>query len=485
MSDESVSLSGQSGTIRVLAVNASHATPPLAADDRFVLTTGAQVGSATPLADVDCLVLGGDGGATIAELAATHPSLPVVAVPENGSEAAAVAAFRAGAADYVSPEETATLPDRVVAAVETSPMDHERVLHELHRTANRLTVADSPAEVAAIALEAATDILDHTFTGIWTYDEAADALVPLDATEGSNRLVGTIPRFDRGTGLAWQVFEAGEPRVIDDVHDEPDRLNPDSPIKSEIIVPLGEYGVIMTGTTDRRAFSTTEVELFSVLAAATAAALLRADREAELERQNERLDAFTRVVSHDLRSPLSVILGNVELAKETGDLDQLDVVERAANRMNTRIDELLSLAREGNGGAPTEPVSLAEIVRQAWDVIDTADATLEIETDRTVEAVPDRLAQLFENLFRNAVEHGSTGSRSLTVTVGDLEDGFYVEDTGPGVPESVRDTVFEEGVTTGTGTGLGLAIVRRVASDHGWEVSLGDGPGARFEFRTA
>ena len=72
----------------------------------------------------------------------------------------------------------------------------------------------------------------------------------------------------------------------------------------------------------------------------------------------------------------------------------------------------------------------------------------------------------------------------MTVTVGHLEDGFYVADDGVGVPPDDRAAVFESGYSSGDGTGLGLSIVRQVATEHGWDVSLvgSDAGGARFEF---
>jgi len=111
---------------------------------------------------------------------------------------------------------------------------------------------------------------------------------------------------------------------------------------------------------------------------------------------------------------------------------------------------------------------------------------MEIDTELTVEANPDRLRRLFENLFRNALEHGSPAA---TVTVGTLDDvdadGFYVADDGTGIPADAHDSVFDPGYTTADdGTGFGLSIVRRISDAHGWEVDVtgSDDGGARFEF---
>jgi PAS domain S-box-containing protein len=265
----------------------------------------------------------------------------------------------------------------------------------------------------------------------------------------------------------------------------------------------------------------------------------RREREETLREQNERLDEFASIVSHDLRNPLSVAEGYVDLARETGEVSQLDKAADALSRMDELVADLLSLAREGRSVGETEPVSLADVARKAWESVDTGSATLDVGTDARLEANRTRLCELFENVFRNSVEHGSTSSRAepddsvehgstgsrtgsgdsvehgstssraepddsvehgrespdddLAVRVGtlgdgDATDGFYVEDDGRGLPDGDLDRVFESGFTTDeSGTGLGLAIGERIAEAHGWEIEAraSDAGGARFEFRTA
>jgi len=200
-----------------------------------------------------------------------------------------------------------------------------------------------------------------------------------------------------------------------------------------------------------------------------------------LETQNKRLEEFTGVVSHDLRNPLQVIDGKLELARETGDLDHLSDAGDAVDRMERMLDELLTLAREGQTIAETEPVELSECCRTAWDSVATDGATLLVETDRTVEADAARLQRLLENLFRNSVEHAG---HDVTVTVGDTAEGFYVADDGPGLPPDERDSIFEFGTTfSEDGTGFGLAIVESIAEAHGWSITAGESAdgGARFD----
>ena len=203
----------------------------------------------------------------------------------------------------------------------------------------------------------------------------------------------------------------------------------------------------------------------------------------ELKRQNERLDRFASVVSHDLRNPLQVLRGSLDGARQTGDPEHFERGEQAIDRMETLIDDVLSLARQGQPIDETEPVALAALVEECWTVVETADAELIVDDDLRFVADPDRLRQLLENLVRNAVEHGGD---DVTVRVGALSDGtgFYVEDDGPGIPEAERSEVFESGYSTGDeGTGFGLAIVSEIVDAHGWTIDLTDSAegGARFE----
>ncbi|WP_049983238.1 PAS domain-containing protein [Halorubrum sp. BV1] len=209
------------------------------------------------------------------------------------------------------------------------------------------------------------------------------------------------------------------------------------------------------------------------------------EREAALKRQNERLDSFAGIVSHDLRNPLNVAQGRVDLAAKArdGDDEHLSTAADALDRIETIVDHTLTLAREGESVGDPEAVSLAAVAADSWDTVDTDVAAMEIETDGAVRADPDRLRNLFENLIRNAVEHAGD---NITVRVGDLPDGFYVEDDGPGIPEAIRDDLFEPGESGVDGnTGFGLAIVHEIATAHGWDVSVTDAEtgGARFEIR--
>lgn len=208
----------------------------------------------------------------------------------------------------------------------------------------------------------------------------------------------------------------------------------------------------------------------------------RKQRQQELKRQNERLEEFASVVSHDLRNPLNVAEGRLALAIEDCDSEHLEAIDRALDRMKTLIEDMLSLAKAGEAVRESQSVALSDLLADCWRNVETGSGRLVTDTEGTIEADRTRLRQLLENLFRNAIEHGSD---DVTVTVGDLPNGFYVEDDGPGIPVDAREDVLKPGYsTTQDGTGFGLGIVRDIADAHGWDfdIATGAGGGARFEF---
>jgi hypothetical protein len=215
-------------------------------------------------------------------------------------------------------------------------------------------------------------------------------------------------------------------------------------------------------------------------------------------------DRIASVISHDLRNPLDVAKAHLRAARETGETDHFDQIGRAHDRMEQIIRDVLALARENGSLSITRDVDIEAVASDAWATVDTGGATLTIEDDlpRT-EADPDRLQRLFENLFRNSIEHarptggaeasggerhGSAGPDThLRIRVGGTDGGFFVADNGTGVPAADRTRIFDPGYSRngrGAGTGLGLTIVKQIAEGHDWTVSLTTGSmeGARFEF---
>ncbi|AGN00840.1 PAS/PAC sensor hybrid histidine kinase [Salinarchaeum sp. Harcht-Bsk1] len=389
----------------------------------------------------------------------------------------------------------------------TERKQYERALAALHEAGPRLTASDSVADVCEEAIYAAETILDFDQSMIALerdgvlQAEATSEQLPADATT-------TVPIDD---GIAGRTYRTGESYLTPDLA-ETDAALDHVEFRAGLSVPIGDHGVFQAVAERPDAFDETDLELAELFVGQVDATITRLEHERALERQNERLDEFASIVSHDLRNPLTVANGRLELAAEECDSEHLEHVADAHDRMQGLIDDLLTLAQSGEDVA-VEPVDLAHLVRECWQLIETEDATLDVAVERPIEANRTQLRQLLENLLGNAVEHGSTGPGSqarqdavehgstsprsqahedavehgddgVTITVGDLEDGFYVEDDGPGIDDVDRDRLFEAGYSSADGgTGIGLHIVGSVAERHGWTVELDEEyeDGARFE----
>jgi nitrogen-specific signal transduction histidine kinase len=203
-------------------------------------------------------------------------------------------------------------------------------------------------------------------------------------------------------------------------------------------------------------------------------------REQQLERKNQQLDEFASFVTHDLRNPLTVANLSLEAADSIDD-DSIEKVKDAHQRMEQMIADVREIARIDRASLDPDRVDLAAVASRAWDQVETGDARLSLPENARVKADEQYLLHVFENLFRNSIEHGGTDA---AITVGVLAGGFYVEDDGPGIPESERADVLDYGYSTAEGGGFGLAIVKNVAEVHGWEVTVTESEegGARFEF---
>ena len=371
-------------------------------------------------------------------------------------------------------------------------------LVELHGATRRMLTADTREEVATVAASTVENVLGFALTTMRLYDPETERLLPTAisrATEGTTP--GERPAYERGETIQWESFDDGEFLIFQDITVIDDDVNrTDS--GSMLVAPVGDHGVLTMGTKREGAITETDLELARVFAANVEAAMDRVERETvlrererELERQNERLDRFASVLSHDLRNPLSIASGYAEIARtesESADVaDAVAEVQTAVERMSTLVDQTLTLARDGTRVDETEPVDVPGLTRRLAEATTGQTPTVELDDgdDWTVAGDPNRVERILDNLLRNANEHGGP---DVTVWLGRLDDepGFYVADDGPGIPPDRREAVFEYGTSFDDSTGLGLAIVAELTRAHGWTVTVEESRagGARFVFHT-
>jgi len=383
-----------------------------------------------------------DGLELLSTVREEDPSLPFILLTGRGDEETASKAIQAGVADYllklevVEDKQYGRLANRIESVVE---QDRTRKKFES-------LVANSPDAIAHITAKGVLLSVNPSMADrLGTTPEAlaGERLTDVMDTETARRRVAAA----RGAIDDGETVETA------------DSLN--GRHYQNQFVPVESY----------RERSTVQLVSRDITA--------RVEREQELERQNARLEEFASVVSHDLRNPLNVASSALELLDIEADNEMVSKIDRSLDRMSDIIEDVLTLAREGRAVHEPEWVAIDSLAEAAWDDVKTDGASLSVTVTGEIEADPARGRDLFANLFRNAVEHNEEPVR---VTVGALDDGFYVADDGTGIDEGAA--VFEMGHSMADdGTGLGLAIVAQIADAHGWGLDLieSESGGARFE----
>jgi signal transduction histidine kinase len=395
------------------------------------------------------------------------------------------------------------------------------------------------AERAAHSRQERLQIVSDTALAHAELDDLLDVLLPLIRKllaadtcslflldEDSNELVVRAAVGDKigdaidrvrtpvGEGVVGRVAAEGKPIVIADVEHTTD-LIPfvyEIGIKSVCYVPLlmpsKVVGVLHVGTFSPRAFTDDDVELLRMAADRAAMAIVHARLfEAErktgetLARTNEELreldqmkDLFVSGVSHELRSPLTSMLGYLEILRggEAGELSDeqqhfLEIVDRNCHRLNDLIDDILFLSRLDSGRfrIERESVDLGRLVADRVESIRPAAEKKQVElhfdwasASSQLSADPSRLTQVIDNLLSNGVKFTPEGGE-VFVSVG-TSDGtaqLEVRDTGVGIPEDEAERLFERFFRASTaqniqGTGLGLSITKEIVEAHDGTISV-------------
>lgn len=410
--------------------------------------------------EIDCIVSdfdmpGPNGIEFLKNVRNSEPDLPFILFTGKGSEEVASEAISAGVTDYMQKEtgtdQYAVLANRIVNSV--SHYHTQRVAEQAQQRFQ--TLIEYSTDVISIVDEA----------GQWQF-----------LTPSSKRILGYSP--------AELIGDIGFDYVHpDDTQNALEKFNqaienPDTIPSIEFRFEHPEKGWIWV---NNRARNMIEDPLINGFIVHTRNITQRKEQSQQLQRENERLDEFARTIAHDLRNPLNIIQARLELAREDYSSEHHTHIESAIQRMDELIDRTLHLAQSGNSIGKKEPIELGRISEQAWGNVDTKNATVRVADTLEFTADEERTIVFLENIFRNAIQHGGD---DVTVSVGTLPNGFFVEDDGTGIPDSIVGSVFESGISTGEdGIGLGLTICNRIAEAHSWEVRYTESKagGARIE----
>lgn len=374
----------------------------------------------------------------------------------------------------------------------TKRKDYEDNLAILTESLPELFLSDTQTEIIDQGRDIATQLIANAEFE-WYLRESDQRLIPAPSSMSTDNEESEAGLSLADASLLKDAIGSSEVTRSNLQEESDGYLASKLPTDHVIVVPLENRGVLLVTPDDPESVTEEQLSLLELLSSNLTAALEYLDwrnrvesREEMVTTQNERLEEFTSIVSHDLRNPLNIAQGRLELAQSDVSSDHLESVAVAHSRMITLIDDLLALAKHGEAVIEPEPVDLEQIAQFAWD--DNGNGDIELRIDDSLpklEADPTQLRQLLANLFQNAIQHGDTVS---TITIGPLPDGFFIEDDGTGIPPDDQDTVFDAGYSTSAdGTGFGLRIVELVVKAHKWDVTLTSGSdgGARFELTTS
>jgi signal transduction histidine kinase len=250
------------------------------------------------------------------------------------------------------------------------------------------------------------------------------------------------------------------------------------------------------------------IGLATALVAGSLSVAALARRKAEHEREyavqlqelDEMRNMFLRALSHDLRSPLSVIVGFTELLKSKGEdvspdmrAEMLGSIDKSARKVQAMLTDLLDVDRISRGllDADTKHVDLSEVVLRVVEDVNQEQHDIEIDAPKTLAWIdPPKVERVVENLVINAVRHTAPGT-PVTVQVNGHEKGVVltVADRGPGIPDEMKGKVFDAFVRVkdaprqAPGTGIGLSLVAGFAEMHGGRAWVEDREGGGSAFK--
>lgn len=238
-----------------------------------------------------------------------------------------------------------------------------------------------------------------------------------------------------------------------------------------------------------------ETRKIDILAAQAAIAIHRARNAVELKRAKAQKETFLDILSHDLKNPLAVARGRVELLgmKDADLVEKLSPIERSLDRATRIIEEAVLLSKlERADQLERAPLALAPLIEESAaslrPLASPRGITIQVEGDREARWPASRLlARAVENLISNAVKWSPDGA-AIQVRIETSESAcrIHIIDHGPGIPAQDRERLFarfERADRTGVkGTGLGLAIAKRVTEMHRGSIHIGDTPGGGCTF---
>ena len=485
---------------------------------------------------VDQKMPGCDGLEVIRILAQRGPLPPTIMITGTGNEQIAIEAMKLGAGDYIVKDvdggyfelvptviEQVLTQRRLVEEKQQAVRALEQVNHNLallNVMSQQFAATLDLQEILELMMQAVTETIGTEGCTVWLRDEEQDEIVCRAALRDEHYRNLINIRMPLGQGIVGWVAERGQSLIVPCVADDPrfssrvdDKLGFQT--SAVLAVPLRVrdmiVGVVELVNKMNNEFDTDDQSLLETLVAPAAIAIDNArmvdelyQYTKELQARNEELDAFSHTVAHDLKSPLSPMVGLAHFLTEAHDLmspeellDSLRIIERSGQKMTNIVNELLLLAQMRNTDVEQEPLNMSHIVDEAQQrlahIFDDKQAELILPDSWPVALGYEAwIEEVWINYMSNALKYGGDSPR-LEVGGTEQTDGmihFWVKDNGPGIKPEEKKWLFTEftqlNQVRAQGHGLGLSIVRRIVEKLGGQVGVESegipGKGSTFYF---
>ncbi|TQQ83613.1 hypothetical protein EGH24_02135 [Halonotius terrestris] len=373
----------------------------------------------------------------------------------------------------------------------------QQSLETIQELTQEVLTTESPEAMVEPVLDRLPDALDLPLTGIWQYDAGRDRLEPLGMTDPATDLFDAPPTFYPGDSIAWDAFEDGETQIIPDIGDHPNPYNEDSQIRSEVIAPLGEFGLLMAGSVRPQDLTELDRNIADTLASNLETSMELINSRQELDLLDQLLG---RVLRHNIRNDLSVITGYAKVLEDQADgeyaaitdpiVTHCENLERTAD--NARTMQQVVQTRDTRRGIPVDTVVDDALQRLRDDWPTAAEISVDIDSEAAVLAHPKLPTAIF-HLLQNSLEHGipdGTAADSVSVATEEDDDHVVIEvaDDGPGIPEDELAVVEQHGESAlEHGSGIGLWLIDRIVqySNATIEYETSSGTTARIRLERA
>jgi PAS domain S-box-containing protein len=346
----------------------------------------------------------------------------------------------------------------------------ERGLATVQDITRDAVAATTTDEMAEVVLDELPEALDFPLSAIWEHDPTTQQLQPVGSTGPADPLFDETPVFTPGNSIAWRAFDERETKLVSQISDYPEAYDQEGLIRSEVISPIGEFGVFAAGSLHDRSFTENEKQILASLTTNLRAATQLIERRRDMQLLDQVLG---RILRHNLRNELTVIRGYAEEIRSEADGQHQPLGENiieSAERLQKTTDNAQTMREVVANRDETSTVSLTEVVEDAVDrVCDRfpgAEIQGECAVDATVTAHPN-INDAVQQLIENGVEHNDSETPTVEVRLFATGDSptIAVADDGPGIPRMELNVLDKHGESAlEHGSGAGLWVIDRVAT---------------------